>query len=304
MMKHAFSSAVACGLLFLATAAMAEPAKSDSAKSDPPKYTLRYKFERGETVRWNVSHRALVRTTVDGSTKTADTVSLSVKAWRVTDVKPDGSAVFEHQVDSVDMRHQMTGCNELRYNSRTDKQAPAGYDQVAEAVGVVLSTVTLDPRGKVVQRERKTVDGKPLRGAAQNDGDMTVPLPEKAVAVGETWSVPHDVDVKASNGGIVKVKTVQRFKLRSVRSGVATIDVSTRILTPVTSAALESQLIQCDTRGTVRFDIAAGRVLSQQMDLDKNVVGFRGDASSVHYVTAFSEELLPAATRTASVERR
>ena len=111
------------------------------------------------------------------------------------------------------------------------------------------------------------------------------------MAVGDTWSVPHDVDVKASNGGLVKIKTVQRFKLRSVKSGVATIEVSTRILTPITSAALESQLIQCDTRGTVRFDVAAGRVLSQQMDLDKNVVGFRGDASSVHYVTAFSEEL-------------
>jgi hypothetical protein len=202
------------------------------------------------------------------------------------------------------MRHQLTGYNELRYNSRTDKQAPAGYDQVAEAVGVPLSTITLDAQGKVVNRDRHLVDGKPLRGAAQSDGDMTITLPEKPVAVGESWSVPHDIDVKASNGGLVKVKTVQRFKLRSVKSGVATIEVSTRILTPITNAALESQLIQCATTGTVRFDVAAGRVLSQQMDLDKNVVGFRGDASSVHYVTNFSEEFVPAGTRTASVERR
>ena len=44
----------------------------------------------------------------------------------------------------------------------------------------------------------------------------------------------------------------------------------------------------------MRFDIDAGRVLGQEMDVDKGVVGFRGEASSIHYLTRFTEEFLSA----------
>jgi hypothetical protein len=35
------------------------------------------------------------------------------------------------------------------------------------------------------------------------------------------------------------------------------------------------------------------------LDLDKRVVGFAGESSSLHYTTRFSEELVPAEDRTA-----
>jgi len=41
------------------------------------KYTLRYKFQPGELVRWEVEHRSNVRTAMSGTTKDVDTVSLS-----------------------------------------------------------------------------------------------------------------------------------------------------------------------------------------------------------------------------------
>jgi hypothetical protein len=50
--------------------------------------------------------------------------------------------------------------------------------------------------------------------------------------------------------------------------------------------------MQRDSSGTVSFDIQTGRVAGQQMDTDKRVVGFRGQASSLHYRTRFTEELL------------
>ena len=73
---------------------------------------------------------------------------------------------------------------------------------------------------------------------------------------------------------------------------VATISVESQILTPINDPAIEAQLIQRLSAGTIRFDIAAGRVLSQQLDLDRNVIGFSGTASSMHYVTRFTEQLL------------
>ena len=93
--------------------------------------------------------------------------------------------------------------------------------------------------------------------------------------------------------GSKRIKAIQQFALEDVKTGVATIKVSTDILTPMTSAAIESQVIERQAAGRVRFDIDAGRVLGQQLDVDKHVVGFRGEASSIHYVNRFCERLLP-----------
>jgi hypothetical protein len=72
-------------------------------------------------------------------------------------------------------------------------------------------------------------------------------------------------------------------------------------LTPISDPAIEAQLIQRLPSGSVRFDIAAGRVIAQQMDLDKRVIGFSGPASSMHCLTRLTEELLP--SRVDTVER-
>jgi hypothetical protein len=122
-------------------------------------------------------------------------------------------------------------------------------------------------------------------------------LPSEPVVIGHTWSIPQDIDVPLPSGAIKKIKAVQQFVLEDVKTGVATIHVSTIVLTPITDPAVESQLVQREADGRVRFDIDAGRLLGQQMDIDKRVVGFRGDASSIHYVNRFSERLLPDANR-------
>lgn len=270
--------------------------------SEQEKYTLRYKFKPGETIRWEVEHRSNVRTTVSGTTQTAETLSDSVKLWRVAEVKSDGSAVFEHSVEWVDMRQKLTGREEVRYNSQTDAKPPVGFEDAAKSVGVPLAVVTMDVRGKVLHRERK--DPKAQSAAASKpldptEGWITIPLPEEAVPVGHTWSLPLDMDIPLESGGTKRIKAIQQFTLEDVKTGVATIHVATEIITPITDPAIESQLVQRESAGRVRFDLDAGRILGQQMDIDKHVVGFRGDASSIHYVNRFSEQLLPEPARTA-----
>lgn len=250
-------------------------------------YLLRYKFQPGEVIRWKVEHRAQVRSTVSGTTQTAETDSESIKVWKVLEVDDAGRATFEHSVESVDMRQLLTGRQEVRYNSQTDAVAPPGFEDVAKAVGVPLSVITVDDRGGIVKR--KEVQTQPHATSAE----ITLPLPEKAVAVKETWSAPHDVEVRLKEGAVKQVKTRQQFTLEEVAGGIATVRVETVILTPIRDPALEAQLIQAATDGTVRFDIKAGRVSAQQTDLDKRVVGFQGETSSLHYVTRFTEELLP-----------
>ena len=248
---------------------------------------LRYQFQPGETLCWEVMHRGKISATVSGSTQDTEMSSRSLKLWRVTEVKPDGTATFEYSVADVKMRQKLSGQKEVRYCSKTDKTPPGGFEDVAKAVGKTLSKVTIDARGKVLRRDRAL--DNPF---SENKGQLTIPLPKKPVAVGQSWSQPHEVIVPLETGGIRRVQTLQKYTLKSLKTGVATILVETQILTPISHPAIEAKLIQQASRGSIRFDVDAGRILSQQNDLDKRVIGFRGQASSLHYLTSFSEKLI------------
>jgi Family of unknown function (DUF6263) len=122
---------------------------------------------------------------------------------------------------------------------------------------------------------------------------ITMPLAEGPIAIGESWSSPIEIEVTQKDGSLKKIETRQKFTLESVTDDVATIHVDSQILTPIHDPSIEAQLIQRLSEGTVKFDVAAGRVVSQQLDLDRHVIGFSGATSSMHYVTRFTEKLLP-----------
>jgi hypothetical protein len=256
------------------------------AGDDAPKYDLKYKFAPGEVLRTEVVHRATVQTTIQGTSQTAETHSKSIKCWQIDKVAADGTVTFTHSVGSIDMWQKTQGRPEVRYNSETDSEVPPGYEEAAACVGVPLSVVTMNARGKILKRHEKRA--QPVSLSTQ----MTMPLPDHPVAIGDSWSTPMDIDVILKDGSTKKVATRQKFTLNEVADDVATIAVDTQILTPIDDPAIEAQLIQRVSQGSVRFDMTAGRVLGQQLDLDRRVIGFSGPSSSMHYVTRFTEQLL------------
>jgi hypothetical protein len=293
---HAFSThrllrlviaAVALAAPLGALAADEKPAST--AKSDDATHLLRYKFKPGETLRWEVEQRSQIRTTIQGTTQTAETISTSTKVWRIDRADADGKAKFTYWVESVDMRQKFDGRQELRYNSDNDKEAPPGFGDVAKQVGVPLSTVTLDALGKTVAREELAPQATPAPEL------ITPPLPEEAVAVGGQWTTPADIKVTLRTGEVKTIKARQHYTLESVDGDVATIRLETQILSPVRdNPEIEAQIVQSKANGQIRFSIDEGRILSQQSDVDERVNGFQGEASSLHCITRFSEKLLPA----------
>ncbi len=272
--------------------AASAPASLPGVKSAPPsaapaKYLLRYKFQPGQTLRWEVVHRARVETAIAGVSQTVETYSKSIKVWRVRAVAPDGTATFENSVEHVEMRQRSSGRMERHYNSQTDKNPPPEFQDVAQSVGVPLWAITLDPRGRIVKRQILKA-----RPGTETQGQITVPLPEDPVAVGHTWTVPLEVELAGNDGTVKKVKIQQSFTLESVEGTVATIRVASQVLTPLRDPAQEALLVQREPSGRVRFDIEAGRVLEEQMDVDKEVVGFAGKASTLHYRTRLTEKYL------------
>ncbi|RIK86179.1 MAG: hypothetical protein DCC67_03130 [Planctomycetota bacterium] len=273
-------------LCALAFGLVSTAASADDTAEAPQKYLLQYKFAVGEILRYDVRHATDVRTTIDGTTEKSETRSDSVKAWKVTDVLPSGEMEFMHVVEWVRMTNDSGNGAGRQYDSRKDAQPPRGFEQAARAVGVPLSLVRIAPDGEVVLRQEKHPQPKP-----SEDLPITLLLPKEPIAVGAKWSRSYEVPAKRKNGTTMQIQTRRVATLRSVTSGVATIDFEYQILTPV-EPYVRAALVERLAQGTVRFDVERGRILSQEQNVDKRVLGFASEASSMHFVSRLSERLL------------
>lgn len=246
--------------------------------------TLAYRFRVGDRIDMDVAHRALTETTVNGTTQTVETMTDSRKTWRVVAVDDAGRATLEHSVDDVVMTSRSSDSGEVRWASGSTDEPPPGYEGVRQSLGVPLSRMVIDATGHVLDRR----EIRPCPASATGDL-VVVPLPDGPIAAGAEWTVPQEVVVEAPNAGRKAVRTRLRYRLDSVRDGLATIDVDTTVLTPVDDPRLEARLLERIWQGTITFDVEAGRVVSRRTGIDRRVVGFSGPQSSVRYKSSLEE---------------
>lgn len=246
--------------------------------------TLAYRFGVGDRIDMDVAHRALTETTVNGSTQTVETMTDSRKTWRVVSVDDAGRATLEHSVDDVVMTSRSSDSGEVRWASGGTEDPPPGYEGVRQSLGVPLSRMVIDATGHVLDRREL----RPCPASATGDL-VVVPLPDGPVAPGAEWTVPQEVVVEAPGAGRKAVRTRLRYRLDTVRDGLATIDVDTTVLTPIDDPRLEARLLERIWDGTITFDVEAGRVVSRRTGIDRRVVGFSGPQSSVRYKSSLEE---------------
>ena len=261
-------------------AAQLEKAKQRLA----PAYTLAYKFAAGESFRTKVVHLATVETKIKGVEQTTKSRTISTRSWRIKDLTAEGNIVFENVVERVQMWNSISGKEEVSYDSRTDEKPPPGFEQVAHSIGRVLATITIDKHGRILARENAQQQFNP------GIGELTIPFPNTPVKVGASWSIPDELKMTAEDATIKKIQTRQQYRLEKVETGVATISVQTQVLTPVNDPKLQSQLVQRLQRGTIKFDLDAGRLIHKQMDIDEEVFAFNGADSHMQYLARFTEE--------------
>jgi len=303
-MRHAY---LLSGLFYLLlplhvwaeTPSLSEKLESAAEKLADKTYTLRYKFKKGEVVRWRVVHLATTETRIKNGKQVSQSRSVSTKKWRVTSVDDDGNITFEHIVQDVDMRQKLVQWkkddndvwkqqgppNETGYNSKKDKKPPLIYEHVADTIDVPLATVTVAPNGTVLRRDRTNRLSLGL-------GNITIPFPEQPMKVGFNWHALRQTAVRLPDKTVKQIKLRHRYTLKAVKGNIAQIGVFTEVLTPIHDQRVKAQLIQKMVKGTVHFDIEAGRLASQQMDWDETIVNFTGPDSLMQYVARFTEELV------------
>lgn len=263
---------------------------SPPAPPPPSPVTLAYRFRPDEAVVMTVAHRARTETTISGTTQSTDTATDSRKRWRVVSVDAEGKATIEHSVDRVTMTSRTSDRGEVRWSSDGEEPPPPGYEMVRGSLGVPLSRVVIDRAGRVISR----IDLQPTPPSASGDL-MVVPLPDGEVEIGAEWSVPQEVVVEVPGGPRRAVRTRLRYRLESVRDDVAVISIDTTVLTPIDDPRLESRLLERIWNGEIEFDIPSGRVIRRSTGIDRRVVGFSGQESSVRYRSTLEERLVPEA---------
>jgi hypothetical protein len=247
--------------------------------------SLKYKFAPGDVYRTKVVHLVAVETTIQGVTETAKTRSISTKAWKVSSVDAQGNITFTYAIEKVSMWHQVADRPEVRYDSTQTQTPPPEYQHVAESIGVPMATVVISPAGAILDRKNAHPQFNP------GIGELTLPLPDQPIRVGQQWSTEGDLALRTRPDAPIKqVKYRQLHTLEKVEAGVATISVQTQVLTPVQDPALEALLVQRVKKGEAKFDVDAGRLISQQVDTDKTVIGFSGNDSMMKYLSRLTEE--------------
>ncbi len=257
-----------------------------TAKLAGGEVTLAYKFKPGETFRTKITHLATVDTKVNGVSQVVKTRSVSGKTWQIEKVDEEGNITFTHTVEWVDLWNKVSDRPEVKFDSRTKAEPPPGYENITQSLGKPLATITMNPAGQVIARTdaRKTFN--------PGIGDLAVPLPSQSIKIGGKWHLDEEVKLSDEQRRVKIVQVRHQYVLEKVETGVATISVATQSLTPVNDPKFEAQLVQRMQKGTIRFDLDAGRILSRQMDLDETVLGFSGADSSMQYVARYSEEPL------------
>ncbi len=283
--KTLLVSSLAFGSLFSTLDALAQtPASKTSATSDASeKVTLVYKLQPGQVIHSEVTHIAKTNTKIDKTEQSSQSRSVSNKVWEVTAVDKSGNMTFVHKILQVDMSQQVGDAEEIRYNSTNDPEAPSIYANVAESIGKPISTITIDKRGKVVQRD----EGRST--PALGMGDIALVMPENPVAIGDSWETPREIRVRDTEGGSKPIKLRELYTLEKVSAGVATISIRSEPLTPISEPEIESQVLQQLSNGTIRFDVDAGRLISKELQWDESVVGFSGSGSLMEYSARYSE---------------
>jgi hypothetical protein len=281
------SAAVAGAAPGPAQAADELPQNSAEAQAEPTdaRYQLQYKYRPGETISYSIEHLVAIDTTIAGNNQKTKLRTKSTRSLQVEDVAANGNMRFVHVVDHVDMWSEVAGREAVHYASDQSDPPPPEYAHVAETVGKPISVITIDPRGQIVDRQDKVQH--PDLGL----GGITVPLPAEAAAIGHSWSQPLELKVRLEDNRIKAIQTRELYRLEKVETGIATISIQTQVLTPVDDPRVKAQIIQRISKGEIRFDIDAGRLVSKRLEWDEAVLGFNGAQSNMKYLAQFNEQL-------------
>lgn len=279
-------------LLVASTARLAlsdetEPETDTPAGHGTDAVTLRYQFERGQYVHYEVDSRSTIVLTARNTTQTLDESKRTRKHYRVVAVDEGGSAVLEPVIDKVLMRVQTDDHEPVIYDSENPApKLPKAFDNVNDRIGKATLRVRFSQTGHV----EKVLAAETAESATDDEeanAAFLVALPEDAIEPGATWDDDYTIKVEVDAQLRVKqeIKIRRRYSLDKIEDGIAHITFRTYPLWNGRDPHVLGQLIAQKLVGRIRFDIERGFVLESQSVSEGQVINAFGPTSSMKSTT-------------------
>ena len=263
---------------------------------DAEKYVFRYKFHPEDVLQWEVTSRVSQLVTRGSYRENSETISVSTKIWKVIEVDETGTAGLEYSIGDVDMRSRIsqdTKVEERKYNSKTDETPPIEFLDVAELLGQPIAHFTINTQGEIVKRSQKAKVAATMQfGETSEENRITIPMPEHAIGVGDTWDYPREIVIPQPNGTVKKVTVHECYTLEKVQNGIATFGFKTYVLTLLNDDKETDWALRTKIRnGTIHFNMIEGRSISQHYDVKKTVLDLpKLGQGSASYQSRFVEK--------------
>jgi hypothetical protein len=252
--------------------------------------TAKFTWRPGQVLDYRVEHVTTV-TDVAGGSKVEMTAKLNLgKRWQVLAVDPQGVATVQVALTALRSEHTRPSGEVLLFDSANpDKSTPELREQLARYVGPALAVLRLDAQGKVVEvKESKFYPASRY----ESEPPFQFVLPDKAPAVGLTWERNYAITLEPPHGTGEKFDAKQKYECRGVDGGKLRIALTTTVLKLPASLLDRVPLLNQQPEGEVVFDLAAGRLQSARLRIDRTLEGHQGAGSSYRLQSTYSEEFV------------
>jgi hypothetical protein len=301
-----FSCALYCCCPIMPAAAVAQDKASSVEKTtaqtptdDVEKYLLRFTFTEGEKLRYETEQRVTQKAVAAAGAKVDLSTVKQTRLFRVGDVSEQGEAQVSMQFEHVRMELRSDDQpTEVFDTSMKESEVPTKFRAAARKLMRPAPTFTLRTEGTPVSDEG--VEQIPEGGQA----GFMMPLPREPIAIGQTWKVNIQPEVRIAEGVMRKIVLLRTYRLKEINDDVATITFATSIASKVRSPAIKAQLLQATPQGTVLFNIKLGRVLERELTFDRSVMGAVGPNTILSAKGRTTETLLPDGEKQAAVSAR
>lgn len=243
-----------------------------------PSYLLRYHYEPGEFVRYEVSDHSSVTTRKGQVQETVRNQSDFWRHYRVVSVDSNGEAVLELMIDRVRLMVQFDDAPPTLFDSADPNQQPDKFKSILSSVGHPMNRMRVDARGEMLSIQNLQGGAAPTMDPALN---FLLIFPEEPVTIGETWKQTIEVEVPVTARLKEKMKLLRTYRLESVENQIAKISVSTALAKPVRDPAVQTRLLQQTPSGTIEFDLESRQLVSRLLKVQETVVGAFGAETMV-----------------------
>ncbi|MGE3821785.1 MAG: hypothetical protein AB7I30_20420 [Isosphaeraceae bacterium] len=248
-----------------------------SSTVQEPSTTLRWKFRKGETFRYELRRKSTIQSRDASKPLTVVNEVAVTLLWTVESVGEDGSAVLRQTIEAARAAIEAGNLN-LRFDSKkgSDQEAsPNALATLYRAAQAHDGELTIDSRGRILaivipDEVTRSLRGSPFQATADGGSVFTergmrsllgphLPLlPEAAVSQRSRWEEPLALPM-----GLIDLIHRSRLTVKSVESATATLDVVvSHEVTAAKGALLKATLDEGSGSGTIRFDVEAGRLRS------------------------------------------